>query len=125
MGASHATATPKGSRSPLPPTGCSPARPCSTTGKLTATELIAESGLRRDVVYEHDKASKIVENFSARVKARNAVPEAMQYLAEGKHRLQKELEETRAALVQERGKTKVLLRVASELSLELNQARDE
>jgi hypothetical protein len=97
----------------------------STTGKLTATELIAESGLRRDVVYEHDKATKIVENFTARAKTRNAIPEAMQHLADDNHRLKKELEETRAVLAQERGKTKVLLRVASELSLELEQAREE
>jgi hypothetical protein len=97
----------------------------STTGRLTATELIIESGLRRDVVYEHDKTSKIVENFSARVKARNAVPEAMYHLVGDNLRLKNEPEETRAALAQERGKIKVLLRVTSELSLELEQAREE
>jgi hypothetical protein len=97
----------------------------STTGRLTATELIIESGLRRDVVYEHDKTSKIVENFSARVKARNAVPEAMYHLVGDNLRLKNEPEETRAALAQERGKIKVLLRVNSELSLELEQAREE
>jgi hypothetical protein len=32
----------------------------STSGKLTTTELITESGLRRDVVYEHDS---LVEDF--------------------------------------------------------------
>lgn len=30
----------------------------SSTGKLTATELIIESGLRRDVVYEHNGTTK-------------------------------------------------------------------
>lgn len=97
----------------------------SATGKLTATELIVESGLRRDVVYEHDKTDKVVENFMARVKARNAVPEAMQQLTDDHQRLTKELHDTRAALADERGKTNVLLRVASELSLELQQAREE
>lgn len=70
----------------------------STTGRLTATELIAESGLRRDVVYEYDKTSKIVENISARVKTRNAVPEAVHHLADDNLRLKNELEEARAAL---------------------------
>ena len=97
----------------------------SPPGKLTATELIVESGLRRDVVYEHDKTARVVENFTARVKTRNAVPEAMQQLADDNHRLKKEFEEARAALAQERGKTKVLLRVATELSLELDQVREE
>jgi hypothetical protein len=97
----------------------------STTAKLTATELIIESGLRRDVVYEHDKTARIVENFTARAKTRNVVPEAMQHLADDNRRLKKQLEETRAALAQERGKTKVLLHVATELSLELQQAREE
>jgi hypothetical protein len=39
--------------------------------------------------------------------------------------LKKELGEARAAQAQERGRAKVLLRVASELSLELDQAREE
>jgi len=97
----------------------------STSGKLTATELIVESGLRRDVVYEHDKADKTVENFAARVKARKAVPVAMQDLADDNQQLNKKLEEAKAALALERGRTKILRRVAAELSLELEQARAE
>jgi hypothetical protein len=46
----------------------------SSLGKLTTTELIAESGLRRDVVYEH---ADLVEDFQARVKAQNSTPAAM------------------------------------------------
>jgi hypothetical protein len=97
----------------------------SASGKLTATELIVESGLRRDVVYEHDKTHKVVENFMAQVKARGAVPDAMRQLADDNQRLKTKLDEARTALAEERGKTRVLQRVATELSLELEQARQE
>jgi hypothetical protein len=44
----------------------------ATGGKLTATELVTESGLRRDVVYGDYK--DLVEEFQARAKARHTVP---------------------------------------------------
>jgi hypothetical protein len=47
----------------------------SESGKLTATELITESGLRRDIVYEHPE---LLELFKARVKAQHSTPAAMQ-----------------------------------------------
>jgi beta-galactosidase/beta-glucuronidase len=97
----------------------------SETGKLTATELITESGLRRDVVYEHDKTHHVVQDFLARAKAQHAVPEAMQQLTDDQDRLRQELAETRATLAAERGKVKTLMKIATELSLELQQARDE
>lgn len=97
----------------------------SVTGKLTATELITESGLRRDVVYEHDKTDRVVRDFLARAKAQHAVPAAMQQLTDDQHRLRQELAETRATLAAERCKVKTLMKIAAELSLELGQARDE
>ena len=97
----------------------------SVTGKLTATELITESGLRRDVVYEHDKTHQVVQDFLARAKAQHAVPEAMQQLTDDHRRLHQQLAETRATLAAERGKVKTLMKIATELSLELQQARDE
>jgi hypothetical protein len=51
----------------------------SASGKLTVTELITESGLRRDVVYADSK--DLVEEFQARVKAQDSTPEAMRDLA--------------------------------------------
>src|SRR5258708_37399589 len=48
------------------------------SGKLTATGLIAESGVRRDVLYEH---RDLVDEFKARARLRDHVPEAMQELA--------------------------------------------
>ena len=97
----------------------------SATGKLTATELITESGLRRDVVYEHDKAHQAVQTFLARAKAQHAVPASMRQLTDDHHRLVRELAETKATLAAERGKVKTLMKIATELSLELQQTRDE
>jgi len=97
----------------------------SVTGKLTATELITESGLRRDVVYEHDKTHQVVQDFLARARAQHAVPAAMQQLTDDHRRLRQELAETRTTLAAERGKARTLMKIATELSLELQQARDE
>ncbi|MFE9967371.1 hypothetical protein [Streptomyces sp. NPDC005525] len=52
----------------------------STSGKLTASELLRESGLRCDVAYGDHK--DLVEEFQAHVKAQNATPAAMQELAD-------------------------------------------
>lgn len=49
----------------------------------------------------------------------------MQQLTDDQHRLRQELAETRATLAAERGKVKTLMKIATELSLELEQARDE
>jgi hypothetical protein len=97
----------------------------SVTGKLTVTELIAESGLRRDVVYEHDKTDQVVQDFLARAKAQQTVPAAMRQLTDDRERLARELAETKTALAAECAKVKTLMKVAAELSLELEQARDE
>nr|WTB34210.1 hypothetical protein OG781_36130 [Streptomyces sp. NBC_00830] len=51
----------------------------SASGKLTASELLRESGLRRDVAYGGHK--DLVEEFQARVKAQHCTPAAMQELA--------------------------------------------
>jgi hypothetical protein len=88
----------------------------SASGKLTATELITESDLRRDLVYEH---GDLVDAFKARVKARNAVPEAMQELADRYAETQQELETTKEKLVREREASAYLRRVLAELSIEL------
>jgi hypothetical protein len=90
-----------------------------------ASRLLAGSGLRRDVVYEHDKTHQVVQDFLARAKAQHAVPEAMQQLTDDHRRLHQQLAETRATLAAERGKVKTLMKIATELSLELQQARDE
>jgi hypothetical protein len=49
----------------------------------------------------------------------------MQQLTDDHCRLRQELAETRATLAAERGKVKTLMKIAAELSLELQQARDE
>lgn len=93
----------------------------SQTGKLTATELIAESGLRRDVLYEH---RDLVDQFKARVKAQHSTPAAMQALAEERDAVLNRLNTVTAELADERVVTATLRRLAAELSLELQQARE-
>lgn len=94
----------------------------STTGKLTGTELITESGLRRDVVYEH---RDLVDEFKARAKAQNTTPLAMQQLADDHATTKKELASTKEELANERATNSVLRRIVAELSLELEHAREE
>ncbi|QSE87724.1 hypothetical protein JWS13_03525 (plasmid) [Rhodococcus pseudokoreensis] len=94
----------------------------STTGKLTATELITESGLRRDVVYEH---GDLTDTFKARVKARNAVPEAMRELTDRCTQLHEQLQKTKTDLARAREVSSYLRRVIAELSIELDQSRQE
>ena len=48
---------------------CAPLR--SQTGKLTVSELITESGVRRDAVYDHPH---LIDAFKGRAKARDATP---------------------------------------------------
>jgi hypothetical protein len=48
----------------------------SATGKLTGSELIVESGLRRDVVYGSHR--DLVQEFQARIKAQQDVPAAVE-----------------------------------------------
>lgn len=94
----------------------------SSSGKLTTTELITESGLRRDVVYEYPD---LVDQFKARAKAQHSTPAAMQELAEKLAIAETELAKVKRDLAEER-QTAVLLRKAlAELSLELEQARSE
>ncbi|MFG2500874.1 hypothetical protein ACGFSB_22010 [Streptomyces sp. NPDC048441] len=95
----------------------------STSGKLTGTELITESGLRRDVVYGDHK--ELVEEFQARVKAQHTVPTAAEKIAEQNRALKGENAALKADLAAERKRNKTLTRVAVELSLELEQAKEE
>lgn len=95
----------------------------SATGKLTGTELIIESGLRRDVVYGDHK--DLVEEFQAQVKAQQSTPLAVQDLAAERNVLAAELAAVRQELAHERSVTAVLRKIAAELGLELHQARAE
>jgi hypothetical protein len=92
----------------------------ATSGKLTATELIAESGLRRDVLYEH---RDLLDDFKARARLRHHVPDAMQQLAGRCSTLGQELAAAKEELHRERTATALLRRVVTELSIELDQAR--
>ncbi|GAA4638983.1 hypothetical protein GCM10023196_098820 [Actinoallomurus vinaceus] len=95
----------------------------SASGKLTVSELITESGIRRDVIYADHK--DLVEEFQARVKARRNVPTAMQDLAEQNTTLKTELAAARKELDAERCASATLRKVIAELSLELQQTTDE
>ncbi|MFJ3216106.1 hypothetical protein ACIPLC_09320 [Kitasatospora sp. NPDC086801] len=95
----------------------------SVTGKLTGSELITESGLRRDVVYGDHK--DLVHEFQARVKAQSSVPAAVEKVHEQNRVLKEEIKSLTADLATEREKGKVLTKIAVELSLELDQARQE
>ncbi|MET9663394.1 hypothetical protein [Streptomyces sp. NPDC006510] len=95
----------------------------STSGKLTAFELLRESGLRRDVAYGDHK--DLVEEFQARAKAQHCTPAATQELADQKAELNKKLADATEALAKERAVTAALRRIIAELDLELDQAREE
>ncbi|MFF3313180.1 hypothetical protein [Streptomyces sp. NPDC002952] len=94
----------------------------SQSGKLTASELIAESDLRRDVVYRH---SDLIQDFQARVKAQDSTPIAMQELADENRKLKTEIDDLRGELRQEQGRGKAMRMIIAELSLELEQAKAE
>ncbi|MER5375930.1 hypothetical protein [Streptomyces sp. NPDC002553] len=94
----------------------------SASGKLTSTELINKSGLRRDVVYEH---RDLVDEFKAQVKARHGVPEAAQKIAGHAASLDTELKDVKADLQRERDTNAYLRRVITELSIELEQSRQQ
>lgn len=95
----------------------------SATGKLTVSELITESGLRRDVVYADCK--ELVEEFQARVRARDSTPLAMQALAEENTKLKEKITAIKAELAEEQAAGAALRKAVAELSLELQQAREE
>lgn len=95
----------------------------STSGKLTASELITESGVRRDIVYANHK--DLVEAFQVKVKAQNSTPLTMQQLADEHAALQEKLTEVKTELAAERAAGAALRRMVAELSLELQHAHDE
>ncbi|MET9834020.1 hypothetical protein ABZ078_33065 [Streptomyces sp. NPDC006385] len=95
----------------------------SSSGRLTASELLRESGLRRDVAYGDHK--DLVEEFQARVKAQSATPDAMQKLADKYAEVKEKLAAINEELANERAAGATLRRIIAELSLELDQAREE
>ncbi|MFJ1596135.1 hypothetical protein [Streptomyces sp. NPDC088261] len=95
----------------------------STTGSLTGTELIAECGPRRDVV--HGDHKDLMEEFKAQAKAQNFNPQVTQRMAEGNAALRDTLEKAKDELAAERERVRALVRATAELSLELDQAREE
>jgi Tfp pilus assembly protein FimV len=95
----------------------------SSSGRLTASELITECGLRRDVVYNDHK--HLVEAFQARVKAQHSTPEAMRELTERNTQLTADLARARADLAAEQATSAALRQAIAELSLEFHQAREE
>ncbi|MBB6418135.1 hypothetical protein [Streptomyces sp. AK010] len=95
----------------------------SAAGKLTGTELIAECGLRRDIVYGDHK--DLVDEFKARAKAQNFTPQVAQRMAEDNAALRDALAKAKADLAAERERVRALVRATAELSLELDQAREE
>ncbi|MCX4791105.1 MULTISPECIES: hypothetical protein [unclassified Streptomyces] len=94
----------------------------SASGRLTASELLRESGLRRDVAYGDHK--DLVEEFQARVKAQHCTPSAMQELAERNAQLKGQLADATKALASERKASAALRRIIAELDLELHQAQN-
>lgn len=94
----------------------------SASGKLTQTELIRESQLRRDVVYEH---RNLIDAFRARVKAQHDVPVTAQVVINQRDLLAGQITELKVQLAREREVAASLRRLAAELSLELDQAHDD
>ncbi|MEV5958669.1 hypothetical protein AB0M11_33865 [Streptomyces sp. NPDC051987] len=94
----------------------------SKSGRLTVTELLRESGLRRDAVYGIHK--DLVEEFQARVRAQHHTPALARSLAEENAALKQKLAESASALPRERETTAALRRLVGELDLELHAARE-
>ncbi|MFD5441836.1 hypothetical protein [Streptomyces tendae] len=88
----------------------------STAGKLTGTELITECGLRRDIVYG---------DLKARAKAQNFTPQVAQRLAEENAALRDAVAKAKDDLAAAHERIRALVRATAELSLELDQAREE
>ncbi|MFF3874185.1 hypothetical protein [Streptomyces sp. NPDC001978] len=95
----------------------------SVSGKLSATELIAESGLRRDVVYPQHQ--DLVDEFRLRAKAQGRVPTAAQELAERHTAVVEELKRVKQQLAAEQQLTAFLRRSTVELSIEVENLRRE
>jgi len=94
----------------------------SESGRLTVTELLRESGLRRDVVYGYHK--DLVEDFQARVRAQQHTPAVAQSLADENAQLKQKLADATSALAKEREVTAALRRLVAEVDLELHAARE-
>ncbi|GAA4658883.1 hypothetical protein GCM10023347_07790 [Streptomyces chumphonensis] len=95
----------------------------SETGRLTATELLRESNLRRDVAYGDHR--DLIEEFQARVKAQNATPAAMQELADRYGKVKEKLAAVTKELANEQAVSAALRRIVAELDLELAHAREQ
>jgi hypothetical protein len=95
----------------------------SQSGKLTGSELIVESGVRRDVVYGDHK--DLVEQFQAQVRAQAFTPDSLRRITEDNTALREQLADVVKDLAVERERNAALTRIATELSLELDQARTE
>ena len=95
----------------------------SASGKLTSSELITESGLRRDVVYGEHKDH--VDDFKARVKAQDATPSSIARISDENRALRNANDALKKQLAEEHETTKTLTKIVAELSLELHQAREE
>jgi len=94
----------------------------SATGKLTVSELITESGLRRDIVYERPR---LIDAFKARAKAHGTAPAALTTLTAERDELRSQLTAVKDELRGERHAASTLRKLITELSLELDQAREE
>ncbi|MFG3410219.1 hypothetical protein [Streptomyces sp. NPDC048142] len=94
----------------------------SKTGKLTVSELISESQLRRDVVYRH---TDLIQDFQARAKAQDSIPTAMQELVEVNRQLKSEVDDLKDELRQEQARTKAMRMIIAEHTLELDQTKAE
>jgi chromosome segregation ATPase len=94
----------------------------SATGKLTVTELITESGLRRDIIYQHPH---LIDAFKARARARDAAPAALTALTAERDDLRSQLTTARDELRAERTTASTLRKIIAELAGELDQARNE
>jgi septal ring factor EnvC (AmiA/AmiB activator) len=92
----------------------------SRSGKLTTTELVVESGVRRDLLYTDHR--DLVDAFQALAKAQNSTPAAMQQLAQENRQLKDKLAATAAELAQEQATTSALRKMVAELTLELDVA---
>ena len=81
----------------------------SASGKLTSSELITESGLRRDVVYGEHK--DLVDDFKARVKAQDATPSSIARISDENRALRNANDALKKQLAEEHETTKTLTKI--------------
>ncbi|WP_330181602.1 hypothetical protein OHB26_35370 [Nocardia sp. NBC_01503] len=92
----------------------------SASGRLTTTELSIESGVRRDVLYQH---RALLDCFRARVRARHGAAEVIEELIHSREQAQRAYDTVTKAFAAECAVSARLRRMLADQLLELHRLR--